>query len=162
MLLLFINYSTTSTYSEPDLVITFPTNTTDVIDAIRGAIGREVTFYLVTYSGCSVCGLDPVTDTSTDPFCTTCGGKYWVPVYSGYTTSGHITWGKVDNLNWVTGGKFFTGDCRLQVKYSTEMITVLEDTEYVEVDGMKMRIDSKDYRGVPNINRIVLSLSEED
>jgi len=66
----------------------------EVIDAIRGAIGRDVTFNIVASStGCPDCSLDPVTNTSTDSFCQTCDGKYWIPVYSGVVVSGHITYG---------------------------------------------------------------------
>ena len=57
--------------------IVWPTNTKTIIDNIRGAIGRTVDFYTVASSNpCSVCDLDPVTDESTDSFCTTCSGLY--------------------------------------------------------------------------------------
>jgi hypothetical protein len=47
------------------MLISFPEDTEDTIDAIRDAIGREIDFVTATFSGCSTCSLDPVTDTST-------------------------------------------------------------------------------------------------
>jgi hypothetical protein len=74
----------------------------------------------------------------------------------------HITWGKSDILNWQSAGQLFDGDCRLQVEYIPETITVLNLNPYVEVDGKKMKILNKIPRGVPTLNRILLGLEESD
>jgi hypothetical protein len=145
------------------MVITFPSNTKEIIDDIRGAIGRNVTFYIVASStACSVCSLDPVTNTSTDSFCPVCSGVYWIETLSGVTTSGHITWGKADKTNWVTGGQFFEGDCRLQIEYTDSLVSTVDSAKYVIVDDKKLTVRAKELRGVPTLNRVVLTLEEEE
>lgn len=135
---------------------------THIIDDIRNRIGRDVVFYTTTISGCAVCSLDPVTNESTDSFCTTCSGVYWIRTFSGVAINAHVTWGSADELAWVTGGQFFDGDCRVQVKYTDTNATVIENTDYVDVDSRKMRIKSVIPRGVPEINRLLVNLVEEE
>ena len=141
--------------------ITFPSNTSEIISAIRNAIGREVSF-ITTESGnpCPVCDLDPVANTSTDSFCTTCSGMYWIPVYETYTISGHITWGNDEIQQWESAGKWISGKCRAQIEYTDTNITILDKTKYLVVDGKKLEIKEKLFRGVPELNRILLDLDE--
>lgn len=141
--------------------IVFPENTEDTIDAIRSAIGRTVTFVTITLTACDVCELDPITNTSLDSFCIYCSGLYWIPVSSGYNVTAHITWGNADQLNWVTGGQLIDGDCRVQVKYTSQLITELDKTDYIIVDEKNFEINSKIYRGVPELNRVLIDLIEK-
>lgn len=146
--------------------IVWPDNTTEIIDKIRGAIGRDVTFYVVASSTpCPTCSLDPITNESTDSFCPTCSGIYWIPVYSGYTVSGHITWGNMDTLQWITTGQYFDGNARVQIKYTPESLSIVEQTQdsgYVVVDNESMEIKSILLRGVKNINRILINLIKKE
>jgi len=144
------------------MTITFPSDTKDVIDSIRSAIGREVTFYTYTLSGCSVCSLDPITNTSVDSFCTTCSGSYWIKTLVGTNVNAHITWGNSEQLNWVSAGQFINGDCRVQIEYTNTNLTLVNQSDYVEVDGRKFSINDRIYRGVPEINRILLDLKENE
>lgn len=142
---------------------TFPSDTVTVIDGIRGAIGREVTWYVVASSApCTnpVCHLDVVTNTSTNSFCPTCSGNYWIYTYSGVVTDAHVTWGFSEQLGWVTGGQLPEGDCRVQVKYTITNLDAVERAKWVEVDGKKLEVVKKILRGVPNINRILVDLNE--
>lgn len=145
------------------VTITFPTDTEDVIDAIRSAIGRDVTFYYI-YSSmpCPICDLDPVTNTSKDAFCIICSGEYWIPLYSGETVNAHITWGYSEQLGWVKGGQLDEGEVRLQIKYIPSIVTIVESAEYVLVDGKNMQIVKKTLRGVPELNRILIDLIERE
>ncbi len=142
--------------------ITFPTDTKDTIDAIREAIGRSIVFSTPVRTVCSGCSLDPITDTSTDSFCVICDGEGYVTTYSGTTISAHVTWGKADELGWVTGGQYLEGDCRVQIEYSTGNITVVDGSEFVTVDGKRLSVRKKILRGVPDLNRILIDLKEED
>ena len=145
------------------MIITYPTNTVTIIDEIRGAIGREVDFYIIASSiSCPVCDLDPITNTSMDSFCIVCSGIYWIPIYDIISISGHIIWGNADQLNWVTGGQLFDGDCRVQIKHTPENVTVVEDAIKVIVDGKTMKIKNKILRGVKELNRILIDLVEEE
>jgi hypothetical protein len=143
--------------------IIWPSDTPEVTDAIRAAIGRAVEFYTISASEpCPLCNLDPITNTSTDSFCPSCSGEYWIRTYSATTVSGHITWGHLDQMGWETGGQIFEGDARLQIKYTVANLELVEDVKWLVVDGKKMSIVKVIYRGVPNINRILLDLQEED
>lgn len=143
--------------------IFWPTNTVEVIDAIRGAIGRDVTFnVLVSTSGCSECGYDPVNDASTDSFCIACSGIYWINTYSGVTVSGHVTWGRSDNLNWRVGGQMFDGDVRIQIKLGSGVTDMLDNTESATVDGKVVEIRKRILRGVQPLNRVLLDCIERE
>ena len=147
------------------MTITFPSNTKEVINDIRDAIGRTITFNtLVSQSGCPVvgCNLDPVTNTSTNSFCPTCGSKYWINTYVDSEVTAHVRWKSMDADLWHTGGITWRGDCRAQIEYSAANITILDNSETVQVDGKLMSIEEKIYKGVPELNRIVLILNEEE
>lgn len=142
--------------------ITFPNNTVEIIDGIRYAIGRMVTFYkIATTIPCPVCNLDPITNTSTDSFCPVCSGVFWLYTYSGVSVSGHVNWGQADQLNWATGGQIFEGDCRVQIKYTVANLDLVDNTKWLVVDGKKMSILKVIPRGVKPLNRILLDLREE-
>jgi hypothetical protein len=148
---------------------TWPTDfEVDVVDSIRDAIGRDTTWYVVASSiACPTCIADgdlydPVTQTSTDSFCPTCSGSYYIPVYSGTVINGHITWAYSEQLSWPTGSKQFEGDVRIQIKYTEANINTVNIAKWVEVDGRQMEIKKKSLRGVKNINRILVDLLEKD
>lgn len=141
------------------MIITYP-DTTATIDSIRDAVGRDVDFYVATLSGCPDCSLNPVTNTSTDSFCLTCSGEYWIPTYEVETINAHVTWGDADQLAWVTGGQIREGDCRVQVKYTEANLSAVENADYLVVDGKRMRVENKNFRGIPTINRIIINTSE--
>jgi len=141
------------------VTITFP-DTRDTINSIRDAIGRDVTFISSTVSGCSVCTLDPFTDTATDSFCPTCSGLYWIPTYSGTDILAHITWGSADINNWYTAGWQFDGDVRIQIELTVANLAAVDNCDWVEVDGKKVEIKKRILRGVPGLNRILLDCIE--
>jgi len=143
--------------------IVFPSNTKEVIDSIREVIGRDVIFRVVaSATACPECYLDPVTNTSTDSFCDTCEGVYWIPVYSGVTILGHVTWGHSDNMQWQSAGQWYEGDCRVQIEYTPENVIVVDSAVDVLVDGKTMELKKRILRGVQPINRILLDLVEKE
>ena len=144
-------------------MITFPDNTPEVIDAIRNAIGRPV-LLLVEQSKtvCPTCGVNPVTDTGLDPFCPVCSGDGYLYTYQQVTVTGHITWQYNELPNWITGGQFFTGDCIVQIKFTPEILQMLEKVKYIYVDNKRMTLEKRILRGVPNLNRVILDLKQED
>lgn len=131
-----------------------------MIDEIRDAIGRNVTFLIEEKEDCPTCTLDPNTLTSTDSFCPTCSGKGYIITLSGVITKAHITWGPADVMNWSTGGQYIDGDCRIQIEYIPENVTITDTAKYVDVDGKRLTIRKKIFRGVPSLTRILLDLKE--
>ncbi|MGQ9642355.1 MAG: hypothetical protein ACUVT3_00690 [Ignavibacterium sp.] len=143
--------------------ITFPSDTVEIIDKIRAAIGREVIFTVVSgRTECPTCGVNPVTGVAIDPFCPTCSGSGYLYNYAYIPISGHVTWGHNDLPEWVTAGKYFTGDCIVQIKFTPEILELLNRTVYVTVDDIKTTIRGKILRGVPKINRVILDLKQEE
>lgn len=146
-------------------MITFPTDTVTVIDQIREAIGRNITIQvLVSGIPCPdiTDSLDPVTGLSTNQFCPTCSGIYWLSTLSGYLVKAHIRSGKMDTPVWVTAGEIFTGDAQVQIKYTLANMTAVENSEYFDVDGRRFVKSEVDLRGVPEINRILVTLEEQE
>lgn len=146
------------------MTITFPTNTKEVIDEIREAIGRDITIY-VTITGipCTEvsCSLDPVTDLSTDSFCAVCGGNYWLETVSGWTVSGHVRWRSENQMLWVSGGKIMEGDCRVTITFSDEGLNNVKASKYFIVDDIEMYMKNYRLKGVQPVNRIQITLLED-
>lgn len=140
--------------------ITFPSNTTEIIDSIRGAIGRDVYFYTESKIPCSACDLDPVTDTSLDSFCPVCSGLGYQYTYEESTISGHVIHNPQDMMKWTSGGQLYEGDCRVQIKYTLANDAIVNSATRVNADGDNYTIHKKIYRGVPEINRILLDLKQ--
>src|SRR5689334_15173581 len=102
-------------------LVMLPTFPNDYVDQIRQMIeidGRLVSFVVATLSGCPVCSLDPISNTSTDSFCPTCSGQYWIPTYSGWDIKAHVTWGVLDDQSWATGGMIDNGACTVKFMWS--------------------------------------------
>jgi hypothetical protein len=145
--------------------ITWPTNTVTVIDDIRGAIGRDIFLYRSVsgipcpYSGDS---LDPITNLSTNQFCPVCSGNYWLNTVSGITITAHVTWAGADQPIWVPGGRIVNGDCLVQIKYTVVNMDHVDNSEYFIVDSRKLIKKTAELRGVPNPNRILVALVEQE
>ena len=145
------------------MTITWPSNTTTVIDDIRDAIGREVTIY-TTVSGlpctASGCGLDPVTDLSINSFCTTCSGFYWINTVSGLAVTAHVRMRNVDIPVWTVGGFIVDGDAQIQIKHTITIMNAIDNVDHFLVDGKEFLKKQISLRGVPTVNRIVVTLEE--
>lgn len=145
--------------------IHWPDSTTDIIDDIRDAIGRDVTIY-ATVSGipcpASGCDLDPVTNLSINQFCTACGGDYWIDTLSGVTVTAHVRMKNVDVPVWTVGGFIVDGDAQIQVKHTVAAVEAIESADYYEVDGKEFVQKDLSFRGVPTVNRIVVTLVEKE
>lgn len=144
------------------MTIFWPSNTTEITDAIREAIGRDITI-LVTVSGipCPVCDLNPVSNLATDPFCPICSGNYWIDTTSGYVVNAHVAIGEID-LPWrVAGGYLEKGEAAVQIKYDVANLYAVEHAVHYVVDGKIYLQDDISYRGVPDINRMVITLKEQ-
>jgi hypothetical protein len=145
--------------------ITWPSEQSrlDYLQALEATVWRPVTFeYVTSISGCSVCSLDPVTDTSTDSFCPVCSGIYWIKTTSGVDIKAHVTWAHSEGLAWYSAGQQFTGDCQIKVIYNAVVSGIILNSEGVIVDDRDMQITKVGLLGAPTINRITLSLKERD
>jgi hypothetical protein len=135
---------------------------TNIIDDIRNLIGREIYFYVPTVSGCNSCSLDPITGESTNSYCTVCSGLYWITTYTSTAVQAHLTWGNMDNLQWPPGGQYFDGDLRAQIKYTADNYELVKTADYIVTDSVRMTVKNYALRGVPDLNRIVIILDQEE
>jgi hypothetical protein len=144
------------------MAITFPSNTRQIINEIRDAIGRPCEFNVITLNECTAsgCSLNPVTGDSTNPFCSICGGEYYYETYSGVIISGHVTWKPSDMMQWYPGGQHFDGDVRIQVEYTIANLNIIDQTDHVVVDGKVVEIKKYTPRGFQDLNRILLDCKE--
>jgi len=144
------------------MIAPFPSNTRETIENIINNIGRYVTFYSSTLSGCSAsgCSLDPVTGTSVNSFCSVCSGYFWIPTWSGDDIKAHVTWKYADDIQFNTGGMTFLGDGIVKIMYSGPYMDIVNKAEYLGVDGKQVDIQRVTLLGVPSINRISLDFKE--
>ena len=150
--------------------IAWPEGTKTIIDAIRDVVGRRITIYVeegqnVCPSGC---GYDPVNDASMDAFCTGCNGLYWIPVISGYSLSGHVRWGSIDQTMWTAGGWIPEGQCKVTVEHSELNLDHITRSASWLVDDKTMYLKNFQLRGIRDDDevhgpsRIAVYLKQEE
>lgn len=147
------------------MIITWPSEQSrlEYLQALEETVWRPVTFeYITSISGCSVCSLDPVTETSTDSFCPTCSGEYWIETISGVDINAHVTWKYADGISWFAGGQQLIGDCLIKIIYNSNNYDVVVGSKGVIVDDRDMQINKVNLLGAPTINRITMTLKERD
>jgi hypothetical protein len=147
----------------------WPEGTKNWMDLMRELVGRGV---IITVKegqiACTVCSLDPVTNTSTDAFCPACSGLYWIPIYSGYTVSGHVRWGFADRANWQVGGIIPEGDCKVTIEYTTANLDHVQRSYNWLVDGKTLYMEKFQLKGIRGDDeehipsRIAVYLKEEE
>jgi hypothetical protein len=140
----------------------FP-DTTSILDEIREKIQRAITINVKTQgTPCPDCDLDPITNTSSDSFCETCSGLYWLNTVSGYLVSGHIRWMGTDQPLYTEGGTIDVGDCIVTVKHTSDNLTAVQNSESFTIDQTDLYLKSYVMRGVQNLNRIRIMLKEDN
>lgn len=144
-------------------MVEIPTLMVDIINDIRSAIGRGGVFTVLdSTTECPVCDLDPNTGTSTDSFCPVCSGLHYIPEYSEVTITGHVSWGVADDTNYYSAGQVPEGDCRFQIGYTEYNLDIVERMVSVVIDNRRLELDKQIPRGVPQLNRLILILDEEE
>lgn len=143
--------------------IEWPSNTTEVINAIRGAIGRDILIYNKYDLGpCPICSTDSLLGNTYNPFCTTCSGTGVLSVFSGTTVSAHVFYPHGVETNYVTqAGEIDMSDCRATIEFSDEILQKVELSSRFVVDDEDLYLKDYELRGVPTPNRIVCYLQED-
>jgi hypothetical protein len=142
-------------------MVNFPTDTKTKIDNIREQIGRYITVYEeIGNTACPICGEDPVTHESVDPFCPVCSGVYWIPLVSGISLLATVRWTVMNQMGWVPLGTIIEGDCVATIEYNTANMETIKKATRVEVDNKVLSIKDYVLRGKPTTNRIRLVMVE--
>jgi hypothetical protein len=116
-------------------------------------------FNIVTYNGvtaCTVCQLDTTYNVSTNTQCSTCSGRYWIPLPVCYTSVGIVKWVTGDELENTKIGGLREGDCRVKAKYSdlTYFENALNNRILFNIDGSSMVV----YQILPTILKTSLNV----
>lgn len=131
-------------------------------DEIRGTIDRSIMINVkIEGMECPVCELDPITNTSSDSFCVTCSGLYWINTTSGYSINAHVRWLNLDQPSYTEGGVIDQGDCIATVKYTSETLYNIQNSESFIIDDMDLYLKKYVLRGVPSPDRIRIILKED-
>ncbi len=143
-------------------MIIWASGTRQIINEMRAVIGREIELYFtVPGADCPACTLDPLTGTSSDPFCTTCSGAGYLTTVSAATLQAHINWANVDKPAHYPGGKIWEGDCKVTVEYTEENLQLVKTADYFVVDAVPMYLKNYDLKGVQDLNRIAVALLQD-
>lgn len=148
-------------------MITWPENEVNQITSqIIQAVGREFTLYTKS-SGtpCPQClssgWYDPVTNSSTNSFCTICQGEYWINIPSGTILTGHVKWVIGEIPRWQPGGITPDGDCIITVLFSSGIENQVKNSLRFSVDNKDLTLKGYKLRGVKHPNRIIITLQQE-
>jgi len=138
----------------------------EVLSGILKAVGRGFTINVKSSgSACPLClasgYLDPVTNSSTNSFCPSCYGLYYLNTPSGIPASGHVRWINSEIPRQYPGGQIPDGDCIITVAYSDEIRSNIERAKSFTVDGKNLTLKSYTPRGAKVPNRIILTLKQE-
>jgi len=142
----------------------FPTTKT-IKDAIRDAIGQQVTFICEgTYEACPTCsGLgyyDEINQTSLDSTCTVCSGAYWLFTDSKVTAVAHVRWSRMDEPNREMSGKTTDGECYITVSVDSLTPTQVNTIKEIQADSRRLNVYRTVYKGVPTRDRITFVAKE--
>lgn len=74
----------------------------------------------------------------------------------------HVTYKGADTPVWVVGGFIVDGDAIVQVKYTASGFEIMQNANYILVDSKKFLIKNQSLRGVPQPNRIVAVLKQQE
>lgn len=142
--------------------IVFPSDTKDIIDAIRDTIGREIEIHYTTSGAvCTTCDIDSVTGRSMNPFCPTCDGRGYLEVPLVYSAQAHVRWTNVGDKYKSPAGEIDTGNCVVTVEYVDGLPIIIDSSDYFLVDDVRLYFMEYDLRGVQEINRIVVNLQQD-
>lgn len=144
-------------------IISWPSaQITTTEEAIRSVLADDVIInFKVTGSGCYACSLDPITNTSTDPYCNVCEGVYWLNTSSGYSTTGHVRWTRGEIPAQYTGGKLPEGDCQVTFTLASGIKYIVENSNSFIIDEKKLTLKGYTLKGKPQPNRLKVILTQE-
>jgi hypothetical protein len=135
------------------------------IDAVREAIGRDVTFYAPKTEACPLCVAsgyyDSVGDTTYYYTCPVCDGAYYLATFTETDVLARVHWTSDEGITATPGGKYFAGDAQIHIE--DKWLAVAEASQVdggkVIVDGHKMTITKIIPTGEAGINRYRIILS---
>jgi hypothetical protein len=133
------------------------------IDAVREAIGRDVTFYHSSNTACPLCTASGYLNPLGGSYyyqCPTCSGSGYTETTTSTVVNARIHWNNDEFRTATPGGKFYVGEATLGIDPSYLDLAERTQTESgkVVVDGHDMQIQKIVPVGAPIINRYRLVL----
>lgn len=138
--------------------IYFP-ETKTIKDAIRQEIGQTVAFVLEgDAAACAVCSgadlYDSVNESSLDPFCTVCSGKYWIVQDVESDIVAHVRWRTGDESDFGIAGNTLAGDCTITISIDDLSEDQISKIKEIIVDGRQLEVSNMIKRGVSARDRV--------
>lgn len=106
---------------------------------------NRVAVLVDTYADCPDCAYNPVTKSSKNPKCSTCGGKGRIKVSAETEVLARVAWGETRLFRPTEGGALAQGECTLLVSRKDEALFVLK--RRVRVDGRVLGVQATTYAG---------------
>lgn len=101
---------------------------------------------------CPNCYITP-RGSSSNPACTTCGGRGFITTYNEANIIGHVRWNSMQQTTIYAGGFYYQGDCRIMINPSDD---ILDIDDRIEVDGIQLVIRNKIKSGIGLDNSVAL------
>lgn len=137
------------------------------IDSARVSLGRDVSFFTVEKTACTLCLPSGYYNAHLDQTiyanCPVCSGHYWLELETENVVLARIHWSNDEAIDSTPGGKFFVGDATLGIDPKYRELAERTQTEEgrVEVDGHTMQIIKIIPLGAPEPNRYRIVLKNQ-
>lgn len=137
------------------------------IDSARESIGRNISFFTVTKTGCTLCTpsgyYDPALDSTIYFNCPVCSGTYWLLTETETPVLARVRWTNDEAISTTPGGKYFIGDATATFDPMYKDLAEQTQTEEgkVVVDGHDMQIIRIIPMGAPEPNRYRVVLKNQ-
>ena len=110
---------------------------------IRRNYGQQVT--LKTFAGkvgCTHCGYDEFYNTSTNPNCEYCGGKYWINSYVTHNRYVKVHWVSLNDKIEAEAGDVEIGSCEIHADYADKWIydNMQANAVRFQVEGVTLEV----------------------
>ena len=137
------------------------------IDSARESLGRDVSFFTVQRTACTLCLPSGYYNADLDQTiyanCPVCSGSYWLNELTENVILARIHWTNDEAIDTTPGGKFFVGDATVGIDpmYRTIAEQTQKEDGKVVVDGHNMQIIKIIPVGAPEPNRYRVVLKNQ-
>lgn len=129
------------------------------IDSARVSIGRNVSFYTTSRTGCTLClasgYYNATLDSTFYTTCPICAGNFYTDAVTQHVILARVHWTNDEAATATPGGKYYMGDATVTIdpSYLSVAEAAQNQTGRVVVDGHDMQITKIIPKGAPEPNR---------
>lgn len=137
------------------------------IDSARVSIGRNVSFYTTSRTGCTLClasgYYNETLDSTFYTGCPICSGNFYIDAVTEHVILARVHWTNDEAATATPGGKYYIGDATVVIdpSYLDVAEAAQNETGKVVVDGHDMQITKIIPQGAPEPNRYRVVLKNQ-